>query len=218
MRAARSAPSTVLFDLDGCLVDSLPSIVRCWAETLPEFGFPVPDPAEVRAHVGPPVTEAARRFAPGADEATRARIVAAYRARSARAEAVLPFPGIPELLDALEERGVVMAIATSKSIEVVEPLLERLDLNRRFTVVEGTRVDELGTDKATIVGRALAALAPARPRLLAGDREHDVHGAHAHGLEAVGVLWGYGSAEELARAGADATIAAPAELLEYLGR
>jgi phosphoglycolate phosphatase len=202
----------LLFDMDGCLVDSFPSIARCWAQTLPEFGLKAPTPEQVRPHVGPPVVVVARRFAPQADEETVAAIVAAYRRRSARASDVTVFPGIPELLSVLAEQGLELAIATSKSIEVAEPQLEHLDLRRWFAFVEGTRVDELGTDKATIVGRALDRLAPVRPMALVGDREHDVHGAHAHGIRAVGALWGYGSRHELERAGADELAQTPADV------
>ncbi len=211
-------PPSLLFDLDGCIVDSLPSIIRCWSETLPGFGLAVPPPEVIRAQVGPPVDVAARQFAPGADAAAVAEIVTAYRARSARATDVEPFPGIPELLDALHARGWVLGIATSKSLEVAEPLLERLGLKRVFTVVEGTHVDELGTDKATVVGRALARLAPLVPYALVGDREHDVHGAHEHGLRAIGALWGYGGEAELTAAGADRLVRTPADLERLLQR
>jgi phosphoglycolate phosphatase len=112
---------------------------------------------------------------------------------------------------------VPLAIATSKSIEVAEPLLERLDLAGCFDVVEGTARDELGTDKSTIVARALAGLAPVRAYALVGDREHDVIGAHAHGLTAIGALWGYGSREELTAAGADVLVSSPAELATMTG-
>ncbi len=218
VRDPGASPPSLLFDLDGCIVDSLGSIVRCWTETLPEFGLPVPPLELIRAHVGPPVTEAARAFAPGRDEATVTALVAAYRARSARATDTEAFPGMPELVARLRARGWVLGIATSKSLEVVEPLLERLELSVYFTVVEGTRVDELGTDKATVVGRALTQLAPVVPAALVGDREHDVHGAHAHGLAAIGVLWGYGGQAELSAAGADELVATPAELEALLAR
>jgi phosphoglycolate phosphatase len=204
--------SSVLFDLDGCIVDSLASIVRCWEETLPRFGLAVPSPEVIRAHVGPPVTEAAQAFAPGRDGAAVAELVRAYRALSAEATDVEPYPGMPELLRSLHADGWILGIATSKSREVAEPTLERLELARLFTVLEATRVDELGTAKSTVVGRALAALAPIAPRALVGDRMHDVIGAHAHGLSAIGVLWGYGSESELTAAGADALVTSPAEL------
>jgi phosphoglycolate phosphatase len=202
----------LLFDLDGCIVDSLPSIVRCWSAILPEFGLPTPAASEIRPFVGPPVSLAARHFAPGRDDATIEAIVAAYRRLSAQAQDIEPYPGIRELLASLGERGVVLGIATSKSIEVAQPLLRHLELAAAFAVIEGTRVDELGTDKVTIVGRALARLAPVRPAALIGDREHDVRGAHANGLRAIGALWGYGSESELAAAGADVLVRTPSEL------
>jgi phosphoglycolate phosphatase len=202
----------LLFDLDGCLVDSLPSIARCWAETLDALGRSAPSLEDVRPYVGPPADQIARALAPDMSETEIEQLLAAYRRCTTVAEDVAAFPGIPELLAALAGHGVPLAVATSKSIEVVEPLLERLDLARWFDVVEGTGRDELGTDKATIVGRALARLAPTRAFAHVGDREHDVFGAHAHGLTAIGALWGYGSAEELTEAGADMVIASPAEL------
>jgi phosphoglycolate phosphatase len=204
----------LLFDLDGCLVDSLPSIARCWAETLDAVGRPAPSVDEVRPFVGPPADTIARTLAPDMSEPEIGQLVRSYRRCTAAAEDVAPFPGIRELLASLVGAGVPLAVATSKSIEVVEPLLERLDLARCFAVVEGTGRDELGTDKATIVGRALAGLAPTRAFGHVGDREHDVVGAHAHGLTAIGVLWGYGSREELAAAGADVLVKTPAELAE----
>jgi phosphoglycolate phosphatase-like HAD superfamily hydrolase len=170
----------LLFDLDGCLVDSLPAIRGCWERTLPRFGAELPSDAEVGRLAGPPVAE---------------------------------------LIAALIDRGVVLGIATSKSIEVAEPVLDALGLRRSFAVVEGTRVDELGASKAIVVERALARLrelgAP-RPSVLVGDRAHDVIGAHAHGLRAFGALWGYGGREELESSGADALLERPADLLGLL--
>jgi len=209
-----------LFDLDGCLVDSLPAIRGCWEHTLPRFGASLPGDAEIRRLAGPPVDEVARALMPDAPPARIAELVAAYRRCSVATAAQIPaFPGIPELIEALTDRGVVMAIATSKSIEVAVPVLQALGLHDRFAVIEGTRVDELGTAKATIVDRALAGLASLgapRPAALVGDRHHDVAGAHAHGLRAFGALWGYGGRAELEAAGADALLERPSELLDLL--
>jgi phosphoglycolate phosphatase len=208
----------LLFDLDGCLVDSLPSIARCWAETLGAVGRAPPSVEEVRPFGGPPADTIARALAPDMSEPQIEQLLRSYRRCTAAAEDVAPFPGIPELLATLAGAGIPLAVATSKSIEVVEPLLDRLDLARRFAVVEGTGRDELGTDKATIVGRALDRLAPTRAFGHVGDREHDGIGARAHGLTAVGVLWGYGSREELTAAGADVLVDTPAELEAVLRR
>lgn len=164
--------------------------------------------------------EVARTLVPDASPSRIAQIVAAYRRCSVAAAAEVPaFPGVPELIGELTDRGVVMGIATSKSIEVAEPVLQALGLRDRFAVVEGTPLDELGTAKETVVARALVGLeslrAP-RPAALVGDRAHDVLGAHANRLRAFGVLWGYGGRVELQQAGADALLQQPAELLDLL--
>jgi phosphoglycolate phosphatase len=206
-------PPSLLFDLDGCLVDSFPSILRCWERTLARWGRPAPAADELRPFVGPPVDVVARHLAADADEPTIAAIVADYRRCSARAAGeVSAYDGVPALLAALTDRGITLGVATSKSIEVAEPVLESLGLRRAFAFVEGTPVDELGTDKATVVARALQRLAPQRPVGLVGDRSHDITGAHAHGIRGYGALWGYGSRDELVAAGADALLAAPADV------
>jgi phosphoglycolate phosphatase len=205
--------SALLFDLDGCLVDSLPSIVRCWAEALSEFGYRPPTPVEIRPHLGPPADVAARHFAPGASEQMIEAIITSYRARSEAATEARAYAGVPELVERLSARRVLLAVATSKSVEVAAGLLERLHLARWFSLVEGTPAHELGTDKTTVVARLLDRLAPIRPEALVGDRSQDVRAAHAHGLLAIGALWGYGSREELIAAGADRLAETPADVL-----
>ena len=208
-----SAPA-LLFDLDGCLVDSLPSIRRCWERTLPRFGAPAPTGELARHLAGPPVDEVARRLLPDAPPQRIAEVVAAYRRCSvADAGAVPAYPGVVEMITTLRTWGVRLGIATSKSIEVAEPVLAALGLRDRFDVVCGTPVDALGTDKATVVAAALRALAPDAPIGLVGDRSHDIAGAHAHRLRGFGVLWGYGGRAELEAAGADGLLQAPADVL-----
>jgi phosphoglycolate phosphatase len=208
----------LLFDLDGCLVDSLPSIRHCWERTLAAFDAPAPPGLDrMRRLAGPPVDEVARALLPDADPATIAAVVAHYRRCSrASVEMVPAFGGVVELLGELSERGVVLAIATSKSIEVAEPVLEHLDLRRFFTAVEGTRVDEAGTAKAIVVRRVMARL-PIAPAGLIGDREHDIIGAHANRIDGYGALWGYAAPGELEAAGADALLAAPADVATLVG-
>ncbi len=211
-------PEALLFDLDGVLVDSLPSIARCWSATLADFGRLAPDPAGFRPMLGPPADAVARRLAPDASEETVAEIVAAYRRRSVAATDVDAFPGVPEMLAELGDRGVQLSVATSKSVEVAEPLLGRLGLRHRFAAIEGTPVDELGADKATVVARVLERLAPVRPAALIGDRKHDIGAAITHGLHAVGVLWGYGDRAELEAAGAEVLVASPGDVLAVAER
>jgi phosphoglycolate phosphatase len=139
-------------------------------------------------------------------------IVAAYGRRSVEATDVAAFDGVPELVVCLVARDVQHAIATSEAVEVVEPLLARLGMRRWSGVVAGTRIDGLGADKATVVGGALDRLAPIGAAALVGDREHDVRGAHANDIAAIGALWGYGSREELVQAGTDVLADTPANV------
>jgi phosphoglycolate phosphatase len=194
----------VLFDLDGTLVDSLPAIRRGINETL---GLHLGDD-EVRPLVGPPSHDTFAALT-GASGAELDALVAGYRARYAQimGDGTIPFPGIPELLDELLAAGATLAVATSKSRHLARDLLEQLGLAGRFATIQGPGMggDSIRDTKAQTIAAALAdlgvAAAPDIP--MVGDRSHDIEGAHAHGLRAVGVLWGFGSEDELTSAGAD---------------
>lgn len=212
-------PPAVLFDLDGCVVDSLPSITRCWSQILTAFGHPAVTEAEVRPLLGPPSDVIARQFAPDAPATEIAAIVAEYRTVSVGAPDVPAFAGIPELLHALHDSGIVLGVATSKAIEVAEPLLERLALRELFASVQGTGVDELGTDKTTVLARAITQLGPGvSPLALVGDRAQDMHAAHAHAIAGLGAAWGYATPGELEAADADMIAATPADVEPLIRR
>jgi phosphoglycolate phosphatase len=104
---------------------------------------------------------------------------------------------------------------TSKPLALAEPLLRAVGLGDRFAAVFGPSLQERAEPKAVTLARALAAHAP---HTLVGDRAFDVVAAHAHGLRAIGVLWGIGSEAELRDAGADAIAATPADLPTLLSR
>lgn len=212
--------SLVLFDLDGTLVDSRAGIVTAVNATLRSLGEPVRPARELERGIGPPLHEtfgallAHRRL----DAAALDAVVEDYRARYAvgMVAGSLVYPGIPELLDALRAAGITLAVATSKARPLARALLEGLGLAGRFAAIEGP-VPPARDDKATTVGRALAAVGPlGGPATMVGDRHHDVEGALAHGLRPVGVAWGFGSREELLGAGADVVARDPGELLALL--
>ena len=202
----------ILFDLDGVLVDSRVAITRSIEAALTAHGLPAPVETELYAFIGPPLHQAFRKLA-GREDVDD--LVAAYRARYRvkMVEETPVMPGIGELLDGLRWPAVV---ATSKPAPLAEPLLEGLGLRRHFLAVEGPSLGADSEPKATTIGRALAALAPGSRPVMVGDRLHDVHGAAAHGLDCIGVLWGIGSREELEAAGASAIAETPAELAELL--
>src|SRR5439155_26863191 len=104
-------------------------------------------------------------------------------------------------------------VVTSKSQALAEPLLEALGLRPYFAAVFGPSLSERAEPKSATLARAVATHAP---RALVGDRSFDVHAAHAHGIRAVGVLWGIGTEAELRAAGADAIAATPFALVPLL--
>lgn len=170
--------------------------------------------AELVAMIGPPTRLAfgtLMGLAPDAPEVEAC--VADYRADYAVAlRETTTFPGVPAALDALAAH-VRLAIATSKPARYAEPVLEAIGLRGRFEVVAGPEPHGMA-GKAETIAEAIAALGPGtRVVAMVGDRRHDVEGAHAHGLLAVGVLWGFGDRAELEAAEADVLVAEPAGLV-----
>jgi phosphoglycolate phosphatase len=215
----RTRPHAALFDLDGTLVDSRPAILRSVCHVLAELGHPAPALPELHWFVGPPLEHGFRRLLSRFGDDRVEAAVASYR-RHYAAHGLLdgpPFPGIPELLEALAGAGVRLFVATSKREDFAARAVEAFGLARYFAGVHGAAPGR-PEEKAALIARLVArhGLAPETAAMI-GDREHDVIGARANGLRAIGVLYGYGSREELAAAGADALAGDPAELLRLLG-
>ena len=127
------------------------------------------------------------------------------------------YPGVPELLAELAARGKTLAVATSKPEVFAKRVLDHFDLSKNFAVIAGGDLEGAHCGKAEIIGTALERLdMPGGRPLMVGDREHDILGAHAMGLPAAGVLFGYGSRAELEAAGADYIARTAAGLLPII--
>ena len=213
-----SRPTAILFDLDGTLVDSRPAIVGGLNATLRELGEPERPEAELVPRIGPPIHDTwAWLLNRPVDEVED--VVTAYRDRYrvTMLGGTLVYDGVPELLDQLAAAGHLLGVATSKTQSAAVDILEHLGLAHHFTTIRGP-VPPSTEDKAATVGRALAAmgLTTGEGAVLIGDREHDVHGGHAHGLRVIGAAWGYAAPGELEAAGAGQLVAAPLDLLPLL--
>ena len=209
------AQLTVLLDLDGALVDSLPGIAASGRAALVALGHP-PDPGlDIAAMIGPPIEEMMQLMLARYGDDRVAEGVAAYRAdygaRGLLASA--PYPGIPEALDALRAAGARLMLATSKRRVFAERILDHTGLAPRFAAVHGSEPGGALDHKPELIAHILARHAlDAADCVMVGDRRHDIAGAHANGVRALGVLWGYGSRDELEAAGADALVGDPADL------
>lgn len=191
----------VLLDLDGTLTDSYPGIAASARVAFTALGLPVPDDAALRRFVGPPLVESFALFDVPAERVPEA--VAAYRGyfREQGMWENTVYAGIPEQLAALRDAGVRLAVATSKPEVFAGPICERFGLAPFLQGVFGAPLDDVPSTKATVVGAALDTLRPAGQVLMVGDREHDAHGARVHGVDCLGVAWGYAQPDELEAAG-----------------
>jgi len=207
---------TVLFDLDGTLSESGQGVATGVLHALAAFDLPAPSADELRKYLGPPLWVSFDEYAglKGADIERAVQIYREYYHDKGRFENAV-YPGIPEMLDALVDSGVRIAVATSKVDHSAVSILEHFELEKYFEVISGS--DELGVSrgtKALVIAHALSELKVQDNQgiVMIGDREHDIHGAKEHGLESIGVLWGYGDEVELSTAGAGHIVASVSEL------
>ena len=211
---------TLLFDLDGTLTDSREGIVACIGHALECLGEEPPPDATLDRFIGPPLEDGFAQLLGVPRESHRVgQAVARYRERfderGWRENRV--YPGVPELLEAVRERGWRCFVATSKPTVFARRILSHFGLRERLDGVYGSDLDGRLGSKPELVAHVLAseALAPQRA-VMVGDRRHDVEGARANGVASIGVLWGYGSRAELESAGADRVCEDPSELLDAL--
>lgn len=197
--------STILFDLDGTLTDPAEGIVNSILYALKKMGLEETDREKLLAFIGPPLAESFHvSYGFSQDEATRAvTYYREYYADKGIFENRL-YPGISEFLAALKQAGATVALATSKPEVYAEQILKHFGIASQFDFIGGSQLSGQRVQKGEVIAYVLSAL-PARSGdfvLMVGDRKHDVIGARENGLPCAGVLFGYGSWEELTEAGA----------------
>jgi len=198
---------TVLFDLDGTLTDPKEGITKAIAYALRHFGVEVSDLSTLEKFIGPPLHEAFPEFY-GFDKDTTAAAIGKFREYYnvyGWCENV-PYEGLREFLESLRASGLRLAMATSKPEATARRVAEHFGFASQLALICGAPVgDEAAAKKSAVIRNALARLGVSDVSgvVMVGDRKHDISGAHEVGLPAVGVLWGYGSREELMEAKAD---------------
>ena len=195
------AVSAVLFDLDGTLTDPFEGITRSIQHALEKMSARAVEAADLRWCIGPPLWDSFRVLLETDDKAQLDEAVAHYRERytvTGLYENSL-IQGIPEVLAELTGAGVKLHVCTSKPHAYAGKIVEHFGLMPHFGKVYGSELDGTRSAKAELIAHVLSeeGLA-AEETAMIGDRKHDLIGANANGVKGVGVLWGYGSREELA--------------------
>ena len=209
---------TVLFDMDGTLLDTLTDMEAAVNHILTQYGYPVRTLEEVRRFVGNGAGLLIHRALPqGVDPAQEAEVLAAYRAyyQAHNCIRTRPYEGIPELLAALRRAGVRTAVVSNKPDETTRTLAARF-----FPELDGAlgQRDGVAAKPAPDMVQAVLSRLGAEPgqALYVGDSEVDVDTARNAGLAMIGVSWGFRGRAALESAGAPAVADTPAQLLELL--
>jgi phosphoglycolate phosphatase len=211
-----------IFDCDGTLVDGQAGVVNAMDAAFTVLGLPPPDKHTVRRAVGLSLPQAIRQLAPDAAEQTRAALDAAYRDafRSARESGSLVEPlydGIAELVRDLSAAGWLLGVATGKSQRGLEHCLNIHGLAAHFCTLQ-TADNHPSKPHPSMIETALAESGGDRAAtVMIGDTQYDMAMAVNAGVRAIGVDWGYHTAQELREAGAEAVARDPAHLMELLG-
>ncbi|GAA1363569.1 HAD family hydrolase [Arthrobacter rhombi] len=214
----------VLLDLDGTLVDPAGGITGGILHALLANGIAHPGEEHLASLVGPPLASGLMTI-PGMTEALLPQVIADYREQYAAhgMAASRVYPGIEDLLATLRADGRILAVATSKPEPLARQLLAAKGLDGYFDTIHGSAPDEVSAPTRTsgkphIVAAALEATGQGpEATIMVGDRLHDIEGARANGLAAVGVSWGFAAAGELEAAGAVAVVHSADELGRLLG-
>lgn len=208
----------LLFDLDGTLTDPMVGITSSVQYALEKFGIRVRYLKELIPFIGPPLAESFQKFY-GFSKEDAERAIQYYREYYAP-KGIFEnevYEGIPEMLAHLTEAGFTLLVATSKPTVFARKVLKHFGMEDYFSFVGGSELDGSRTKKAEVISYILKTCGiGAKEAIMIGDRRHDIEGGKACGLESVGVLYGYGTEQELTEAGADHIIRTVAELEDYL--
>ena len=208
----------VLFDWDGTVADTRPGIFNSVRYAIGQYGIADKPDDELRYFIGPPLYDGFEHVF-GVSPELANELTDTYRVYY-RDKGIFEcniYDGVGDLLRKLHDAGVKTAVVSSKPKEFLDRLVEHFGLAEHLDAVVGPAMDNHNSNKTVLVNQALKELMllPSTVAMI-GDRHFDMEGAKAAGVNAVGVLYGYGTEEELCKAGADAICDQVADLRGFL--
>ena len=209
---------TAIFDLDGTITDSGPGIMNAIRYAVKKRGLPEVSEEVLRSFIGPPLKEQfCSVFGLSDEEGTI--MVATYREYYGE-KGIFEnrvYDGVPEVLQKLQEAGVRILMATSKPEKYAKQIAEHFGFDKYFDFIGGACMDGRRTDKYEVIEYVIDSCKVCRENaVMIGDRRHDIIGASKAGISSIGVLYGYGSREELERAGADMIAVTPDDISKLI--
>ncbi len=212
--------NTVFLDLDGTIIDSGEGVTSSVKYALERLGIEVADKKQLSCFIGPPLIESFKMFY-GFDEQTAIKAVALYReyyTEKGIYEGYI-YDGVEQMLTDLKNAGLRIVLATSKPEQFAVKILEGADLAKYFDIIAGASLDErTRSTKSQVIEYALEMANIDTPSdvIMVGDRFYDVEGAREFGIDCIGVLYGYGSREEMEKHGAAYIVSTTQQVTELL--
>ncbi len=211
--------NVIVFDLDGTIIDSGLGITNSVMYALKKYNIEVADRTELYKFIGPPLYKSFMNFY-GFSEEEAHRGVDYYREyynEHGMYENEV-YEGIGQLLEELFKRGKKIILATSKPEHFARKILEYLDLAKYFTFIAGSEMSHTRVDKVEVMEYAFdnCGVTDYVDAIMIGDREYDIIGANYFKMDSVGVLYGYGSREELEKVGATYIVEKALDILNIL--
>jgi len=210
--------STVIFDLDGTLVDTEPDIRRAVDHALDGMGFPPAPPERVRKGIGPGSEIFARIMLPEGGKGRWEEWLFRYRRYYTEhcAERSRPFPGVPEMLEKLRSLCRI-AVATNKPRYMAEKILDTLELGQFVDLVVGPEdVSRIKPDPEMLELVLTRLGGGPLETLVVGDTDNDISAGKSLGALTCGVTWGYFPESELKRLNPDFLVDRPRDVVRIV--
>ena len=209
----------ILFDLDGTLTDPAEGITNSVSYALEKFCIIVSDKRELYKFIGPPLVDSFMEYY-GFSEEDANKAVAYYREyfkpKGIYENAI--YDGTVSLLSELKKQNKTVILATSKPELFAKEILKYFSIDCYFDFVAGATMDKTRNKKSDVIAYALSEckITDLKSCLMVGDRNQDINGARANGIDSVGVLYGYGDRQEHEAAGATYIAETVEDILKFV--
>lgn len=187
----------ILFDLDGTITDSEEGITKSVVYALEQEGIHAGSKESYRSFIGPPLEESFAAMGMNQEEIDR--LILSYRKRFDAKGWMenTPYKGMETLLESLQSK-YILGLATSKPTVYAEKILAHYDFSKYFKVIVGSNLDRTRINKSDVIKEAMSQLNHPDPKdvLMIGDRLHDIVGARSNHIDALRVMYGFGTEDE----------------------